>query len=111
MLLQKTLLSQIEVVDGATQVRLELCVYNEDIKVSSRWHRTSIDDSVDTAAQMEAVNLHLASMGEAPLGAEDIDDIRLFNDLRKELKAQKASDTRVLGEPLAEAVTKTAVRK
>lgn len=105
-LVQKTIVDQIEKTQNGLGIRLELCVFNGDNKVSSRWHRTVIDDTVDPLQQLEFVNLHLASMGEQPVSDEDIDDIRLFNELRLDLKAQKQAATRVLGKPLADAITK-----
>lgn len=75
MITQRTLLDQIEITDSAVQVRFELCVFNSDKKVSSRWHRTAVPleaPSDAMAQQMEAVNLHLTSMGEEPVSVEDV---------------------------------------
>lgn len=108
MLTQKTLVDQIEKTANGLGIRLELCVFNDDVKISSRWHRTMVDDTVDPVQQMEFVNMHLAAMGEEPVDIEDIDDIRLFNELRMDLKTQKTKATRVLGKPLADSITKAA---
>lgn len=75
MITQKTLLNQIEITGTAVQIRFELCVFNGDKQVSSRWHRAAVpldapNDGVDQ--QIEAVNLHLVAMGEQPVSSEDV---------------------------------------
>ena len=86
MIIQRTLLNQIEVTADAIQVRLELCVFNGDTQVSSRWHRVAVPYDAPAGAgaeQFEAVNLHLAAMGELPVSAEDIAKIEAHYQLAK----------------------------
>lgn len=108
MITQETKISQIEKTDSGLAIRLELCVLKDGEKIGSKFHRTVIDDVVDPLQQMEAVNLHLVAMNEPPLSAADIDEIRLFNELRLTLKG---SPDRELGKPLAEAVAAKAKAK
>lgn len=79
MLERKSIVDQIEITrECCLQIRLALLIVDGDQEISSKWHRTSIPaDAPANAAgvQMEAVNTHLDSMGEAPVGQPCLDKI------------------------------------
>lgn len=79
MLVQKTILDQIEITsNGTMQVRLALLVENNGMVVASKYHRTSIPPGGDIAGQMDHVNQHLAAMREMPVDAVSIARIAAF---------------------------------
>lgn len=104
MLIQKTLVNQIEITADSVQVRMEICVFNGDTKISSKWHRTSFPLGGSAEVQMEAVNQHLEAMGESRVHAKDVDKIRLAGELFSAIKESDDAGTLELGKPLAEAV-------
>lgn len=75
MALQKySYIDQIEVgTNGDLNVRIILCVEEDGVELSRRYHRTFIPaEHGTTAPQMAAVNEHLAHMKEAPVGVADL---------------------------------------
>lgn len=80
MLLQKTILNQIEITqNGTIQVRFALVVENNGVTVASKFHRTAIIPGGDIQAQIDSVNQHLAQMGEMPVDAASVDRIMAFS--------------------------------
>lgn len=76
---RKTVVDQIEANrNGNIGIRLCLLLVDGNQELSSKYHRTIIDNSVTVEAQMAAVNEHLASMGELPVGADDLAKIQNF---------------------------------
>lgn len=71
-------INQIEITQpGHIQVRLVKQVVEDDgTVVSQDYHRTTIECGGDVAAQMKAVNDHLATMGWPAVSDADIADIQ-----------------------------------
>lgn len=84
MLTQVTKISQLEVVEGALQIRLLLDVLAAGVSVANAYHRTLVPfDGGDVDAQMAAVNANLAQMGRNPVSGEDIARIHAVYDVAK----------------------------
>lgn len=85
MLTQVTKISQLEVVEGALQIRLVLDVLAAGASVAQAYHRTLVPfPDGDVAAQMAAVNANLAQMGRNPVSEEDIERIQAVFDVAKQ---------------------------
>lgn len=85
---QESVVNQIEVTENnSVQVRIAIRVLNGTEVISSRWHRTAFDmtGNFTVDEQMAAVNEHLASMGEAPVGPGDIARVAAFHQLAVDL--------------------------
>ena len=73
-----TIVDQIELKPGPfVYLRMGLCIADGDVIVGEpRWHRTSFRHDTDVEATMALVNTHLATMGEAPVPADEIQRIK-----------------------------------
>lgn len=68
---RKTVIDQIEITrGGAVQLRLGLLLIDGDKEVDCKWHRTVVPAGGSVAAQIAAVNEHLATMGYPEVGAD-----------------------------------------
>lgn len=78
--MKRTVVENMAVINEVINVRFDKQTLNEqgDI-ISSAWHRTSIPPDVGIDKQMEAVNLHLVSMGEAAVTVDEIAKIKSFS--------------------------------
>ena len=77
MIEKKSIIDQIEVTrDGSIQLRIALILEEDGVELDSKWHRTRIEPGGDIDAQMEIVNLHLISMGKAPVNVADLAPVR-----------------------------------
>lgn len=73
MIVKQTVVDQIEIPrNGTIQIRLALELVEDGNKLSSKWHRTVVTPGHDIAAQLAAVNKHLAQMGEAAVSDVEI---------------------------------------
>lgn len=69
---QHTIVDQIEIRrDGTVQIRLAKQLVRDGKVLSSGWHRAAWEPGADFDAGCEAVNSHLAAMGEAPVDATE----------------------------------------
>ena len=91
MLERQTVIDQIELGgDGEVRVRLGLCIFEDGVELVRKYHRTLFDpagDEVGVDVQMAAVNAHLAAMGELPVPAAGIADIKAHFGLQKTRRA------------------------
>ena len=72
MIEKKTILDQIEITrNGTVQVRFGLLILEDEQEIDSKWHRTAFPPGHDVAAQIAAVNAHLAQMGKWPVSEAD----------------------------------------
>lgn len=77
MITKRTVVDQIEVTRANTiQARIALELLEDDVVISSKWHRTCVEAGGDVTAQMDAVNNHLLSMKEMPVSDADIAKIK-----------------------------------
>ena len=61
-------INQIEIVeDGTLQIRCGLMLVEDGAIISNKWHRTCIEPGQAVAAQIAAVNDHLAELGWPPV--------------------------------------------
>ena len=93
MLERKTVIDQIEVKGaGFVQLRLGLVIMDNGVELSRRYHRTAFDPAQPEAhvdAQMASVNAHLVSMGELPVEAADIADIKAHFGLHRQRRQRQ----------------------
>jgi len=61
---------------GDVQVRFALEIVEGDKVHSRAWHRTTFVPGADIDQQMAFVNAHLALLGRAPVGQDDIERIK-----------------------------------
>lgn len=72
MIEKKTIIDQIEITrNGTVQMRFGLLLLEGRAEIDSKWHRTCFPPGHDVAAQIAAVNSHLAQMGKPPVSTED----------------------------------------
>ena len=104
MITKRTVLSQIEVTEGGhLQIRFAKQIVEDGKVLMSEYHRTSVECGGDVAAQMGAVNTHLAAMGCAAVATKDCDRIAAIaaadwtQERRDTWAAQKAANAVALG--------------
>lgn len=84
MITRKTVLEQPEPHrSGVLGVKIAILLVDDGQEIDCKWHRTSIPADIDPAAQMAAVNEHLASMGYPAVSQEDIDCVVAAHALMK----------------------------
>lgn len=86
MIYRKTVLEQPELHrSGLLQIKLSLLLVEDEVELSSQWHRTAVELTGDVQQQMDFVNAHLAVMEPPmpPLPQEDIDFIKQCHALLK----------------------------
>ena len=72
MIEKKTIIDQIEITrNGTVQVRFGLLLLEDGTEIDSKWHRTAFHPGHDVAAQIAAVNAHLAQMGKPAVSESD----------------------------------------
>lgn len=72
MIEKKTIIDQIEITRNSTvQVRLGLLLIEDGQEIDCKWHRTAFPPGQDIAAQIAAVNAHLAQMGKELVSEAD----------------------------------------
>ena len=103
MIEKRTAISQIEVTEpGHLQIRFSKQVVEDGKVLMSEYHRTSVECGGDVAAQMKAVNAHLASMGCAEVSQACCDRIAAIaaadwtKERREAWAAQKAANAAAL---------------
>lgn len=87
MIERKTVLDQVEQNRaGFVGVRIAFLLVEDGVEIDSKWHRTIVPHDIDPAAQMQAVNDHLAVMDPPmpPVGQADIDFIVQCHTLMKQ---------------------------
>lgn len=96
-----TIVDQIEITSiGDMQIRFLLMVVDGDNVVAKKFHRTAIPADIPPGLQMQAVNTHLAAMGESPVSVEDIARITAHHDLEKTTAGRKADAVRLFRKPV-----------
>lgn len=84
MIEKKSVLDQPELHrSGVLYVRLAKLLVEDGVEIGCEWHRTGIPHDIDPAAQMAAVNAHLAEMNYPAVSQADVDCVVASHALMK----------------------------